>query len=153
VAEGDDALTAFDADTLRVEWTLKDEFRYASPIIVDARPSTANPSRHPTCHTATPTGWWHWLAVSRARCHGRSMAVRWQMAVGLASAHRSEAQSPLLLNFDARGGRPRLGRCPPLALPSDCEPSATANLPTNDASSRAIAVAGGFDVLSANCPM
>jgi outer membrane protein assembly factor BamB len=34
-AEGDTALTAFEADTGRLRWTVKNEFRYASPIIVD----------------------------------------------------------------------------------------------------------------------
>ncbi|MGH9254123.1 MAG: PQQ-binding-like beta-propeller repeat protein [Vicinamibacterales bacterium] len=35
VQEGYDALTAFEANTGRVTWTVKNEFRYASPIIVD----------------------------------------------------------------------------------------------------------------------
>ncbi|MBM3819323.1 MAG: hypothetical protein FJW14_09965 [Acidimicrobiia bacterium] len=35
VQEGYDALTAFDAKTGRVSWTVTNEFRYASPIIVD----------------------------------------------------------------------------------------------------------------------
>jgi len=34
-ADGYDALTAFEANTGRVTWTVKNEFRYASPIIVD----------------------------------------------------------------------------------------------------------------------
>jgi len=34
-AEGDTALTAFDGETGRVRWTVKNEFRYASPIIAD----------------------------------------------------------------------------------------------------------------------
>lgn len=34
-SEGDRALTAFDAEAGRVKWTVKHEFRYASPIIVD----------------------------------------------------------------------------------------------------------------------
>lgn len=35
VQEGYDALTAFEANTGRVKWTVKNEFRYASPIIAD----------------------------------------------------------------------------------------------------------------------
>lgn len=35
VQEGYDALTAFEARTGRVRWTVKDEFRYASPVIAD----------------------------------------------------------------------------------------------------------------------
>lgn len=35
VQEGYDALTAFEANTGRIRWTVKNEFRYASPIIVD----------------------------------------------------------------------------------------------------------------------
>lgn len=35
VQEGYDALTAFEANTGRVRWTVKNEFRYASPIIVN----------------------------------------------------------------------------------------------------------------------
>lgn len=35
VQEGYDALTAFEANTGRVRWTVKNEFRYSSPIIVD----------------------------------------------------------------------------------------------------------------------
>jgi outer membrane protein assembly factor BamB len=34
-ADGDTALTAFEATTGRIKWTAKNEFRYASPIIVD----------------------------------------------------------------------------------------------------------------------
>jgi outer membrane protein assembly factor BamB len=34
-AEGDTALTAFEANTGRVRWTVRNEFRYASPIVVD----------------------------------------------------------------------------------------------------------------------
>jgi outer membrane protein assembly factor BamB len=34
-SDGDHALTAFDSETGRVKWTVKNEFRYASPIIVD----------------------------------------------------------------------------------------------------------------------
>lgn len=37
VQEGYDALTAFEAATGRVRWTAKNEFRYASPIVVDLR--------------------------------------------------------------------------------------------------------------------
>jgi outer membrane protein assembly factor BamB len=35
VQEGYEALTAFEANTGRVKWTVKNEFRYSSPIIVD----------------------------------------------------------------------------------------------------------------------
>ena len=34
-ADADNALTAFEADTGTVKWTVKNEFKYASPIIVD----------------------------------------------------------------------------------------------------------------------
>jgi outer membrane protein assembly factor BamB len=34
-ADGDNALTAFEANTGRARWTVKNAFRYASPIIVD----------------------------------------------------------------------------------------------------------------------
>jgi outer membrane protein assembly factor BamB len=36
-ADGYDALTAFEADTGRARWTVKNEFTFASPIIVDLR--------------------------------------------------------------------------------------------------------------------
>jgi outer membrane protein assembly factor BamB len=37
VQEGYDALTAFDANTGRAKWSVKNQFTYASPIIVDVR--------------------------------------------------------------------------------------------------------------------